>query len=205
MSRTLTLLRQVVLLCFTLHVFAPALQAFGLTVKKLHEPAAVTPEGWHAARLGCFVSGFHQPGFGLRAGRPAGGPVILPVAEEALRPYGPHHVVLCRCAGFRVPLEASKLQTLVFCGRKTLQLQIRLNCCRYAVGPFEAAESEKEQAASFNTSCVLQMCIYFHINYVCLFHQLSLFAKLVVLKWLLICNHLVFWVSFKFGVNGKKE
>lgn len=147
MSRTLTLLWQVVLLCFTLHIFAPALQAFGLTVEKLHEPAAVTPKGRHTAGFGCFASGFHQPGFGLRAGRSAGGPVILAVAEEALRPYGPHHVVLCGCTGFGVPLESSKLQTLVFCGRKPLQLQISLNCCRHAVGPLKAAESERAQTA----------------------------------------------------------
>lgn len=122
MSCPLTLLCQVMLFCFTLHIFTPALQAFGLTVEKLHEPAAVTPEGRHAAGFGCFVRGFHQPGFGLRAGRPTGRPVILTVTEEALRPYGSHHVVLCRCTGFGVPLESSKLQTLVFCGREPLQL-----------------------------------------------------------------------------------
>lgn len=142
MSCTLTLLRQVVLLRLALHIFAPSLQTFGLTVQKLHEPAAIAAKRRHASGFGYFMSGFHQPGFGLWAGRPAGGPVVLTVAEEALCAYGPNRVVLCGCTGFRMPLKSSKLQTLVFGRWKPLQLQISLNCRRHTVGPFKAAKSE---------------------------------------------------------------
>lgn len=142
MSCTLTLLRQVMLLCLTFHIFAPSLQTFGLAVQKLHEPAAITAERRHTAGFGCFMSGFNQPGFGLWAGWPAGGPVVLAVAEEALCAYGPNHVVLCGRTGFRMPLKSSKLQTLVFGRRKPLQLQIGLNCRCHTVGPFKAPKPE---------------------------------------------------------------
>lgn len=142
MSCTLTLLRQVMLLCLTFHIFAPSLQTFRLAVQKLHEPAAITAERRHTAGFGCFMSGFHQPGFGLWAGRPAGGPVVLTVAEEALCAYGPNHVVLCGRTGFRMPLKSSKLQTLVFGRRKPLQLQIGLNCRCHTVGSFKAPKPE---------------------------------------------------------------
>lgn len=141
----LTLLRQVVLLRLSLHLFAPALQPLGFVVKQLHEPAAVPAEGGHATRFGAVKAGLHQPGFGLRARWPAGRSVVLPVAEQALRAHGANGPILSGRARLRVATEgAAKLQALVLHGGKALQLHVSLDSRGHAVGAFEPPVPEKQ-------------------------------------------------------------
>ena len=142
---TLTLLRHVVFLCLSLHLFAPSLQPLGFIVEELHEPAAVPAEGGHASCLGALHARPHQPGLGLRAGRPTGRPVVLPVAEQALGAHRADGPVLGRRAGLRVATEgAAELQALVLHGGKPLQLHVRLHRGGHAVRALEPSLPDED-------------------------------------------------------------
>lgn len=135
------------LLCLSLHLLAPPLQPLGFIVKKLHEPAAVPANGGHSARVSTLQTGFNQPGFRVWTGRPAGGPVVLPVTEQALRAHRADSPVLRGRAGLRVPPEgASELKTLVLHGGKALQLHVCLHRSSHAVGALEPPVPESQGA-----------------------------------------------------------
>lgn len=114
-------------------------------MKELHEPAAVPANGGHSARVSALQTGFNQPGFRVWAGRPAGGPVVLPVTEQALRAHRANSPVLRGRAGLRVPPEgASELKTLVLHGGKALQLHVCLHRSGHAVGALEPPVPESQ-------------------------------------------------------------
>lgn len=137
-TNALTLLWQVMLLCFSLHLFAPPFQPLGLIVKELHKPAAVPAKWGHSAHFGALQARFNQPGFWLRAGGPAGGPVVLPVTEQTLCAHRTDGPILRGRAGLRVATEGTaKLQALVLHWGKALQLHIGLYCCGHTVGALE--------------------------------------------------------------------
>lgn len=116
-------------------------------MKELHEPAAVSPNGGHSARVSALQTGFNQPGFRVWAGGPAGGPVVLPVTEQALRAHRADGPVLRGRAGLRVPPKgASELKTLVLHGGKALQLHVCLHCSGHAVGALEPPVPESQGA-----------------------------------------------------------
>lgn len=116
-------------------------------MKKLHEPAAVPANGGHSARVSTLQTGFNQPGFRVWTGRPAGGPVVLPVTEQALRAHRADSPVLRGRAGLRVPPEgASELKTLVLHGGKALQLHVCLHRSSHAVGALEPPVPESQGA-----------------------------------------------------------
>lgn len=133
-------------LCLSLHLFAPSFHPLGFVVKELHEPAAIPAQGGHSARVSALKAGFHQPGFRLRAGRPAGRPVVLPVTEQALRAYRPDGSILRWRAGLRVAAEAAtKLQAFVLHGWKALELQVCLHSSGHTVGALEAPMPNTER------------------------------------------------------------
>lgn len=135
------------LLCLSLHLLAPPLQPLGFIVKELHEPAAVPANGGHSARVSALQTGFNQPGFRVWAGRPAGGPVVLPVTEQALRAHRADSPVLRGRAGLRVPPKgSSELETFVLHGWKALQLHVCLHGRGHAVGALEPPVPESQDA-----------------------------------------------------------
>lgn len=125
-------------LCFSFHLFAPFFKPFCFVVKKLHEPAAVPPEGGHSARICALQTGFHQPWFRLWAGGPTGGTVVLSVTKKALCAHSSDSSILSWCAGLRMASEgATELQAFVLHGGKAFQLQVCLNCSCHTVRTLE--------------------------------------------------------------------
>lgn len=141
----LTFLREVVLLCVSLHVLTPAFHPLCLRVQELHKPRAVPPARRHPPGVRC-LDGRLQPGVRRRqVGSVHGGPVVFSVTEEPLGPNSSHGPVLGRCAGLWMPLEGGpKLQAFVLHGdvsREALQLQVRLDGGGHAVGTLETPVS----------------------------------------------------------------
>lgn len=147
----LTLLCQVVLLRLSLHLFAPSLQPLRFIVKKLHEPAAVPPDGGCSASVCAIQAGFNQPRFRLWAGRPTRRPIVLPVTEQALCAYRPDGSILRWRAGLRVATEsAAELQTFVLHRGKALQLHVCLHCSGHTVGALEPSMPNRPKGNEYS-------------------------------------------------------
>lgn len=99
-SPVLTFFREVILLCFSLHLFAPAFHPLRLCVQQFQKPRAISPARRHPPCLHC-VQGWLQPGIWWWQSRSVHlCPVVLPVTEEALRPHSPQCPILGRGTGF---------------------------------------------------------------------------------------------------------